>query len=425
MARPLAIASVDLDIAREPLARPFGFKGRAFHEKWVCRVRLVSESGSKAEGIGGLAVLWSDEAVFAEHTETGGNLLMAALLERGLQLAAGRSFDTPQNLLNALLPEALAYGRVVTGRPDLRKTFACNALVALDNAAWRLFAAENGLRRFDELIPPASRSALGRRHRELLSVPTVSYSSPVDEVRRLVAGGHRVLKLKIGAPGDGEEMLARDKARLSEIHAAVGGPGLPADSGGEGVLYYLDANGRYETRAQVEELLAAADDLGALGRIVLFEEPFPEDSAEDLRGLPVLFAADESLHGVGDMAAKRAQGFGAVALKPAGKTLSLSFAMAAEAERLGMPCFVADSTCLPRSVDWNRNVAARLAPLPGLDCGLLESNGPESYGARWDELVAAHPCHPAPWLFRENGIYRLDDGFYERGGGIFEALGTE
>jgi len=420
MSRPTAIAAAELDIDREPLARPFGFKGLAFHEKWVCRVRLLSDRGAEAEGLGGLAVLWSDEAVFSAHTETGGNLIMATMLEHALQLAKGRSFESPPDLLADLLPPVLEYGRAVTGRRELRKTFACNALVSLDNAAWCLHAAERGLLRFDELIPAAARPAFRHRHRELLSVPTISYNSPVEEVRRLVEGGQYVLKLKIGASGDAAEMLARDRARLAEVHAEVGELALAGS--GRRALYYLDANGRYETRAQVEELLAAAAEIGALDRILLFEEPFPEESEEDLNGLPVRFAADESLHEVGDMAAKRAQGFRAVALKPAGKTLSLTFAMAAEAERLGMPCFVADSTCLPRSVDWNRNVAARLAPLPELEHGLLESNGPESYGPRWDELLAAHPCHPAPWLSRENGIYHLDDHFYDGGGGIFEAL---
>ncbi|MEX2580397.1 MAG: enolase C-terminal domain-like protein [Verrucomicrobiales bacterium] len=419
--KTITLDDVGLDLTREPLARPFGFKGRAFREKWVCRAKLVSSTGAVAEGIGGLAVLWSDEAVFSDHTEVGGNLIMAAMLEHGLRTAAGRSFTTPPELLAELAPPVGEYGITVTGRPDLRKTFVYNSLVALDNAAWRLYALENDIGTFDELIPEAYRPAFDYRHTELLSVPTISYSTPVEEIRRLVEGGQFVLKVKIGASGDPGEMLSRDKERLSEIHAAVGELEL-SQPPGEKVRYYLDANGRYQSRRQVEELLDTAERIGALDQIVLFEEPFPEDSTEDLSGLPVRFAADESLHDVEDMAAKLAQGFRAVALKPAGKTLSVTLAMAAEARRLDIPCFVADSTCLPRSVDWNRNVAARLAPLPELGPGLLESNGPESYGPRWEELLAEHPCSPAPWLTRRHGSYTLDDSFYQSGGGIFEPL---
>ena len=31
----VSIQSVDLDVAREPLVRPFGFKGGFFREKWL------------------------------------------------------------------------------------------------------------------------------------------------------------------------------------------------------------------------------------------------------------------------------------------------------------------------------------------------------------------------------------------------------
>ncbi|MDP7237966.1 MAG: hypothetical protein QGI34_14680, partial [Candidatus Latescibacteria bacterium] len=67
--------SPHLEIQREPFAQPFAFKGSAFHEKWNMVVRLRDEADHEVIGIGGLAVLWSDAAVFEAHTEVGGNLL--------------------------------------------------------------------------------------------------------------------------------------------------------------------------------------------------------------------------------------------------------------------------------------------------------------------------------------------------------------
>ncbi|MBT7161945.1 MAG: L-alanine-DL-glutamate epimerase, partial [Victivallales bacterium] len=72
----MTIQSCDLDTVREPLLRPFAFKGGAFTEKWLTAVCLRTAEATGI-GVGGLAILWSDPAVFGAHTETGGNLLMA------------------------------------------------------------------------------------------------------------------------------------------------------------------------------------------------------------------------------------------------------------------------------------------------------------------------------------------------------------
>jgi hypothetical protein len=36
----MRVTSCDLQLRREPFARPFGFKGSAFHEKWTPVVQL-------------------------------------------------------------------------------------------------------------------------------------------------------------------------------------------------------------------------------------------------------------------------------------------------------------------------------------------------------------------------------------------------
>jgi L-alanine-DL-glutamate epimerase-like enolase superfamily enzyme len=212
-------------------------------------------------------------------------------------------------------------------------------------------------------------------------------------------------------------MVRQDVARLREIHQAVGHLETPHTEDGR-IRYYLDANGRYPDRGALEKLLDETDRLGMRRQVLILEEPFPEEVQASVQGLGVLVAADESVHDPRDVARRAEQGYGAVALKPAGKTLSMTFAMALEARKADMACFVADSACPPGLVDWNRNVAARLAPLPGLKVGLMESNGSQNY-ARWNEMLAAHPWAGADWLQSREGLFHLNQAFYEGGGGLW------
>ena len=170
----MQIEHTDLEIQREPFARPFAFKGAAFHEKWNLVVRLRDDAGHEAFGLGGLAVLWSDARVFARHSEVGGNALMVAILERGLALAREAGpVDSPTKLLNRILPEVETYARSVTGVRDLSRTFILNALVALDNAVWMLWCRAQSIHRFDEMIPPHVRPALANRQRQIALAPAV------------------------------------------------------------------------------------------------------------------------------------------------------------------------------------------------------------------------------------------------------------
>ena len=407
----ITIENVDLAVDREPLIRPFGFKGGYYTEKWLCRVNLTSSTGKQARSLGGLSVLWSDSSVFAAHTEVGGNLIMAAMLEYALQLARGMSFESPLELLDALAPNVHAYGVKITGNKNLTKTFTLNALVALDNAAWVLMAAETNVTSFDEIIPQEFKIALGSRHKFLACVPLISYMVPLEEIISLVKQGHFFLKIKIGAPGGPETMLAKDKQRLKSIHQAVGDFKTPHTHDGK-IRYYLDANGRYGTPDLLRGLIKYLQNLEMLDQVAILEEPFPPESNQRVDDFTIPVAADESLHNPSDVAKKKSLGYRCIALKPAGKTLSVSLRMAAEAIRNNMCCFVADSTCVPLLVDWNKNVAARLAPFPGLDCGILESNGQQSY-VNWKKLLAQHPCKGSKWLRPVNGIFSLPKAFYK------------
>jgi len=149
--KSITIATVNSNFEREPLVRPFGFKGGYMTEIWQTANYLKSDSGIHQIGLSTQNVLWSDAQVFAAHSESGGNALMFALTERALQIMKGMRFTTPVDLLENIFPEVYAFGQKITSNPNLRKTFALNALVETDNAAWLLYAKENGFTTFDQM----------------------------------------------------------------------------------------------------------------------------------------------------------------------------------------------------------------------------------------------------------------------------------
>jgi hypothetical protein len=72
-------------------------------------------------------------------------------------------------------------------------------------------------------------------------------------------------------------------------------------------------------------------------------------------------------------------------------------------------------------VEWNKNVAARLAPLPGLELGLLETNGHQNY-TRWQEMKSYFPYSGVSWSEARGGIFELNDDYYRSSGGIYAPL---
>src|SRR5438128_7826002 len=69
---PINIKNTDLNFEREPL-HPYRFKGSAITEAWQVAALLESENGTRAIGLGGQSVLWSDAKVFSQHSVNGGN----------------------------------------------------------------------------------------------------------------------------------------------------------------------------------------------------------------------------------------------------------------------------------------------------------------------------------------------------------------
>jgi L-alanine-DL-glutamate epimerase-like enolase superfamily enzyme len=418
--------SYRFEVHREPFRRPFHFKGGFFREKWINITSVYpAEAGDRTvqrqTAIGGNAVLWSDPKVFTSNSETGGNLIMSLMAERAVQLLCGKELPNPITAIQMILPELHELGCRVSGQTQLRRTFTLNASVSLDLALWKLYAAREGLRTFAELIPGDYRGAFPARQREVARVPLVTYNLPARELVELVDGGHFLLKIKIGQPGSQPQMLEKDLERLEQIHRLLRDRRTKETENGR-LAYYLDANGRYEEKETLWALIGGLEKMGALEQVALLEEPFPDDQELEVGDLPVRIAADESLHGVEDLRRKIELGYGAIALKPAGKTLSASILMAAEAQKRGVPSFVADSACVPLLLDWNRNVAAHLPPFPGLSCGVLESNGSQNY-RNWSGLIAAHPCAGAPWLEPRGGVFWLGEEFYTSAGGVLHPAG--
>lgn len=418
----IKISKTQITKEREPLKAPFGFKGGYLSELWQAVVRLESENGKQGLGLGTQSTLWSDASVFTSNDETTGNQFMFRMTEYALGLAKEIPFETPIDLLDQLLEPVWEQGKKITGRDDLRMTFALNALVAVDNAAWQLYAAENNIQSFDEMVSPSLRPALSARHREMAAIPLMSYGVSLPDIIQAVDDGYFFLKIKIGSDpegdGDFDKMLAWDQQRLTEIHEALKDRETSYTDSGR-IPYYLDANGRYDSKDRLIRFLDHADSIGALDRILIMEEPFPEELRVDVSDLPVRLAADESAHTDQDALERIEMGYGAIALKPIAKTMSMSLKIAQLAHERNVPCFCADLTVNPILIDWNKNVAARLAPLPGMKVGVLESNGHQNY-KNWDLMKSYHPCHGAAWAEVHKGLFHPDDDFYACSGGIFE-----
>jgi len=413
----IEIVNVNSNFEREPLIRPFGFKGGYMSEIWQTVAFLESAKGQSGLGLCTQSVLWSDASVFASNSEAGGNALMYAISERALQMARGLRFSNPLELQEKILDDLYEDAKAITNNPALRKTFALNALVGVDNAAWLLYANENGIRNFDEMIPEAYKKALSYRHERVASIPLMAYTVPIKEIVDAVDAGYFFMKIKIGQPGTQREMLEKDKERLTAIHKAIGDRRTPYTSDGK-LPYYFDANGRYESKDTLLRLLDHAKKIGAYNQIAVIEEPFPEETDIDVHDIEIRLAADESAHTDEDARIRIAMGYRAIALKAIAKTLSMTLKIAKVAHEQNVPCFCADLTVNPILVEWNKAVACRLAPFPGLGMGLLETNGHQNY-KRWDTMRSYHPEPEAPWANTRDGIFVLGEDYYQADGGIF------
>lgn len=406
---------------KQALKKPFGFKGSEMTDVWQVAAKLRSVSGHTSIGLGTQNVLWSDAGVFDTYKEEVGNQLMYKITNFALDLLKGQTIDDPVSWQEENLEEVLDYGKTITKNPSLRKTFALNALVPVDNALWLLYAAEKGYSSFDQLTPPTYQSGLSAKHNKVVSIPALGYGTNMDSIKSLADQGYFIMKIKIGAPGTQAEMLKKDIEFLDQIHQTIGHYETEYSNNGK-LPYYFDANGRYNDKDSLHRFLDHAEKIGAIDQIAVIEEPFGERNkveVNDLAERGPRIAADESAHTDIDALERIKQGYNAIAVKAVAKTMSMTMKIAQVAYDNNVPCFCADLTVNPILVDWNKIIAARLPAFPEMkNLGLQETNGWQNY-KNWNTMMERHPAKNANWVQAKNGVYETGNDFFEKSGGIF------
>lgn len=403
---------------REKLIRPFGFKGGFLTELWQVASRMQSESGISRIGIATQSVLYGDADLFSRHSETDGNALMYDLVIKALEHVKKTPFRTPPELLDIILPAVIQDGKKITGKQDLNINFVYNALVGVDNAAWLTYAAENKLSSFEAMIPDQFKKALSNRNKKIAIMYQIPYGMPIEDLRNAVKQGYFVFKIKSGAPGSQAEMIQADIERLSLIHETLKNFRTEQTENGK-LIYTIDANARYEKKETLLKYLDHARKIGAFDQILLIEEPLNENNEESVADIDLRIGADESVHDEQSAIRRLDQGYKVMVLKGIAKTLSLSIKIAKLAADRNVPCMCADLTVNPILIDWNKNLAAHLAPFPVINMGMMETNGDMNY-VNWKNMVNYHPAAHASWMIPKNGVFELSPDFYDRSGGIFD-----
>lgn len=412
------IVGTGADFEREKLIRPFGFKGGYLTELWQVASRMQTDSGFSGIGIATQSVLYADADLFSRHSETVGNAMMYDLVIKSLDHVKKNPFRTPPELLEKILPAVIQEGIKITGKQDLNINFVYNALVGVDNAAWLSYAAENRFNSFEAMIPEQYKKALSHRNKKIAIMYQIPYGMPMEDLKNAVKQGYFVFKIKSGAPGSQSEMIKADIERLSLIHQTLKDFRTEQTENGK-LIYTIDANARYEKKETLLKYLDHARKIGAFDQILLIEEPLNENNEESVADIDLRIGADESVHDEQSAIKRLDQGYKVMVLKGIAKTLSLSIKIAKLAADRNVPCMCADLTVNPILIDWNKNLAAHLAPFPVINMGMMETNGDMNY-ANWKKMVNYHPAAHAPWMIPKNGVFELSSDFYERSGGIFD-----
>jgi len=417
----MRITKTTLQCTPEPI-HSLGFKGGHLDELWQVSAAVETDSGLRAVGLGVESVLWSDSAVFNTFGPDEGNSLMLKTTAFAMQLLDGQTLERPDRMLQDILEDVLAYARKLTGFDNLRTTFVLNALTPVDWALWKLWREAQGCPDFAGLTS-AITAYLKPRQKAIGNIPLLSYSTPEQQIRELAEEGRSLFKIKIGSNpggrGDMDEMLKWDIERLTQIHGILSAYATPDTVCGR-PAYYLDANGRYDTAERVLRLMDAADRMGAMDRILLLEEPFPENALCRADGIPVPVAGDESAHSAEDAVRLIEEyGYTAIALKPIAKTLSVSLEVLEAAQRRGVQCFCADLTVNPGMAEMNKLFAAHLPAIRGMNIGVFESNGSQNY-LNWDKMMEQYGLDGRPFAQMQGGKFLLDEEYYRCEGDVWK-----
>lgn len=290
--------------------------------------------------------------------------------------------DTALRLLAALFGVALEVPDGATGIACIAATLApLDALLAPSPSA--RFALECAL--LDLLARRAGQSAAAwlTEGRTLQRVP-VSVLLPEDAHAAVITAsaaarrGHTVLKLKVARA---DRSVAQEQALLAAVRAA-------ADAAAPGaVRLRLDANGAMDPSTLVQRL----SEWAAFG-VELVEEPLAGSALLHMPGLPLPWAADESLDDPARAAALLAlpsgRGPAALVLKPALLGLVRCFELADAAAGRGLGVIVTHSLDGEIGLAAARALALAL-PHPPWPCGLAPHDG-------LDRVTAAKPWLDAP-----------------------------
>ena len=96
--RSVTVERTAVSLVREPLVRPFGFKGMQINELWQTVVKLNSDAHT-AVCPSTQSVLWADADVFSMYSQDESNMLMHRTTCRALELINGRTFERPDRLI--------------------------------------------------------------------------------------------------------------------------------------------------------------------------------------------------------------------------------------------------------------------------------------------------------------------------------------
>lgn len=416
--KTIEVIRADANFEREKLRFPFGFKGGYLTELWQTASRLESVGGHAGIGIATQSVLYGDADLFIRASEATGNALMYLVTARALDLVRKRTFNSPVALMDDLYPETYEIAKQLAGTDTLNPNFVFNALVSIDNAIWLLYAAENNLQDYHEMILPRYRAALAHRNDRIGILFQVSYDMPDETILQAVADGYFIFKIKTGYPGDQQTMLEGDMRRLKQLHHLLRDIRTEETPNGR-LVYTMDANGRYEHKETFMRYLDYAREIGAFDQILFYEEPFAEENETYVGDLGVRIAADESVYDVASAKRRIEQGYQAIVLKSVAKTLSQTLKILEYAHHQQIPCACSDLTINPILLEWHKNMTARLEPFPGLGMPLMETNGATNY-VNWEIMRQYHPAHGASWAEQRQGKFLLNDDFYAQSGGIYQ-----
>ncbi len=115
---------------------------------------------------------------------------MYKLTIEALGLIKCKTYDSPIHMIDRILDDVHAVGIQLTQNKNLLKTFALNALVPVDNAAWLLYAKQNNISSFDDLIPEEYKVGMSHKNYKVASIPSVSYSTSESELEELAREGY-------------------------------------------------------------------------------------------------------------------------------------------------------------------------------------------------------------------------------------------